>query len=297
MNLRRLSNAISPKKSSRTLKNSTLSRLRTSTDQDLTPLAKAAPLSCDMKDIQSQPDHRRINIRKVGVKNISYPITVLDKSQKFQKTVATVNMYVNLPHHFKGTHMSRFIEILNRFRGDISPKNFHLILEEMKNRLQAEAAHVEIEFPYFLKKTATHPNAVGLWKYQCKMHGSLQDVDDLILEIEVPISPPFPTQTANGMPRSLGHWGIADICLRFKQFFWIEDLIQLVEEVTAHNLSWSKSDSMPSDYNLSVEQIAKALGKKLAEQPDISWFSLQVENLSEGYSTFATLEWPESVKN
>ena len=246
-----------------------------------------------MKDIQSQPDHRRINIRKVGVKNISYPITVLDKSQKIQETVATVNMYVNLPHHFKGTHMSRFIEILNRFRGDISPKSFHLILEEMKNRLQAEAAHVEIEFPYFLKKTENHTNTVGLWKYQCKMHGSLQDSDDLILAVEVPISPPAPVQATNGMPRSLGHWGIADIRLRFRHFIWIEHLIQMVEEVTSHNLSWSKS-ATPA-HSLSVEQIAKTLGKKLADQPDISWFSLQVENLSEGYSTFARLEWPENA--
>ena len=251
-----------------------------------------------MKDIQSQPDHRRIDIRKVGVKNISYPITVLDKSQKIQVTVAKVNMYVNLPHRFKGTHMSRFIEILNRFRGDISPKSFHLILEEMKNRLQAEAAHVEIEFPYFLKKATNHSNAVGLWKYQCRMHGSLQNLDDLILEIVVPISPPMPVQAANGMPRSLGHWGEADICFRFKHFIWIEDLIQMVEEVISCNLPVPKSTTTSADYYLSVEHIAKAIGKKLADQSDISWFSLQVENLSEGYSTFARLEWPEdSEKN
>ena len=257
---------------------------------------KATSPSCAMKDIQSQPDHRRIDIRKVGVKNISYPVTVLDKSQKFQDTVATVNMYVNLPHHFKGTHMSRFIEILNRFRGNISPKSFHLILEEMKEKLQAEAAHMEIEFPYFLKRKTPHANTVGLWKYACRMHGSLHEADDLILEIEVPISPPLPAQTENGLPRSLGHWGIASISLRFKQFFWIEDLIQLVEEVTSHNLSWSKNADISSDYsNLSVEQIAKALGEKLASEPEISWFSLQVENLSEGYSTFAMLEWPENA--
>ncbi|MEA2083844.1 MAG: GTP cyclohydrolase, FolE2/MptA family [Thermodesulfobacteriota bacterium] len=105
-----------------------------------------------MKDIQNQPDDRRINIKKVGIKGISYPISVLDKKKKIQKTVATVNMYVNLPHLFKGTHMSRFIEILNRFHGDINLRSFRLILEEMKTKLKAEAAHIEIEFPYFLKK-------------------------------------------------------------------------------------------------------------------------------------------------
>lgn len=248
-----------------------------------------------MKDIQSQPDHRRINIKKVGVKDISYPIRVLDKSQKTQKTVATVNMYVNLPHHFKGTHMSRFIEILNHFHGDINLESFHVILEEMKARLQAEEAHMEIGFPYFLKKKGL-PSTIGIDEYKCKMHGSLHDKDDLILAVKVPISPPAPSQTNEGLPKSLGHWGVADISLRFRNFIWIEDLIQMVEEVTSHNLSWPTT-APTSDNYLSVEEITKALGKKLAGHPDISWFSLRVENLSEGFSTFASLEWPETAEH
>jgi len=91
-----------------------------------------------MKDIQSLRDHRRINIKKVGVKDISYPISVLDRANKVQRTVARVNMYVNLPHQFKGTHMSRFIEILNHFHGDINLRSFRLILEETKTKRQAE---------------------------------------------------------------------------------------------------------------------------------------------------------------
>ncbi|PIE66083.1 MAG: hypothetical protein CSA26_01890, partial [Desulfobacterales bacterium] len=88
-----------------------------------------------MKDVQSLHDSRRINIRKVGVKNISYPITLLDKSHKTQQTVASVNMYVNLPHRFKGTHMSRFVEILNQFHGRFNLETLQLILQEMKERL------------------------------------------------------------------------------------------------------------------------------------------------------------------
>ena len=93
-----------------------------------------------MKDIQSSADSRRIDIRKVGVKTITYPITVLDKANRTQSTIAKVNMYVNLPHQFKGTHMSRFVEILNRFHGDFKLKTYRLILEEMKSRLDAETA-------------------------------------------------------------------------------------------------------------------------------------------------------------
>jgi GTP cyclohydrolase IB len=245
-----------------------------------------------MKDIQGLPDCRRINIKKVGVKNISYPITVLDKSRTFQRTVATVNMYVNLPHHFKGTHMSRFIEILNRFHGQIDLKSFHRILEEMKTRLQAEAAHMEIEFPYFLKRSPETTSAVGIGEYQCRMHGSLGNEVDLILTIRVPISPPLPVQYANGLPRSLGHWGVAEISLRFNHFIWIEDLITMVEEVTSHNLDWPLPDSGSGD-PLAVEKITKALGRNFANHGAIRWFSIDVENYAEGFNTFASLEWPE----
>ena len=103
-----------------------------------------------MKDIQNQEDRHRINIKKVGVKTISYPITVLDKAHSRQDTIASVNMYVNLPHHFKGTHMSRFVEILNRYHGAIDIGKFHNILAEMKGKLESEAAHIEMSFAYFM---------------------------------------------------------------------------------------------------------------------------------------------------
>lgn len=244
-----------------------------------------------MKDIQNQPDFRRINIQKVGVKNISYPITVLDKRNKTQKTVATVNMYVNLPHHFKGTHMSRFIEILNRFHGEINLRNFHLILSKMKSKLQAEAAHMEIEFPYFLKKT-TAGLATSTVEYRCRMHGSLAEADDLELEIQVPIFPPVPSRIGTGLPRSLGHWGTAIVNVRFKHFLWIEDIILMIEAITTHNLAWPCSEPEKADTLLEVEPLTEALSHKLRECADISWFLVTVKNFSDGCNTFASLEWP-----
>ena len=108
-----------------------------------------------MLDIQSQKDHRNIAIDKVGVKNIRYPITVLDKAIKTQQTVAAINMYVDLPRDYKGTHMSRLIEILNEHDRMISIKNFSDILSTMKERLNAESAHIEISFPYFIMKISS----------------------------------------------------------------------------------------------------------------------------------------------
>jgi len=246
-----------------------------------------------MKDIQSQRDHRRSDIQKVGVKNISYPITLLDKEKKQQHTVATVNMYVNLPHHFKGTHMSRFIEILNRFHGRIDLASFRQILTEMKIRLQAAASHMELDFPYFLRKKGGTASA-AIHEYRCKMHGSLHEEEDLTLEVRVPIWPPLPTQGRDVLPKSLGRWGVAEICLRFRHFMWIEDLIQAVEEITAHDLRWPAAPGAGAESAQSVEQTTKAIGDKLASLGDnISWFTVTVKNFSEGFTTFASLEWPE----
>ena len=190
-----------------------------------------------MKDIQSQRDHRHINIQKVGVKDITYPIMVLDKAKKLQRTVANFNMYVNLPHRFKGTHMSRFIEILNQFHGEFDIKNLRRILEEMKSRLDAESAHLEIEFPYFVKQETSQANAIGIGEYQCKMHGVLDENYELVLQINVPIAPQSHMQNGGGLPRSPGHWGNAVISMQYLNFIWIEDVIQMVEAVIGKSRS------------------------------------------------------------
>ena len=234
-----------------------------------------------MKDIQNLRDDRRINIRKVGVKTISYPLTVLDKARRLQPTIATVNMYVNLPHCFKGTHMSRFIEILNRFHGEINLRNFHLILEEMKQRLDAEAAHVEIEFPYFLQSESLG-NSLGVDRYECTLHGSLQEVNVLTLEVNVPIMLPLQHYNVCGLPNSMGRWGSAKVAVRFNKFMWIEDLINLVDQAIA-----ARDNSLES-----AETVSCRIGSLLCEHPAICWFKVEVENLSPGFSTFASFEGP-----
>jgi GTP cyclohydrolase I len=234
-----------------------------------------------MKDIQNLHDDRRINIRKVGVKTISYPITVLDREKKLQQTVATVNMYVNLPHRFKGTHMSRFVEILNRFHGEFNLARFHRILEEMKERLDAEAAHLEINFPYFLEQDPA-AGSIGVERYECRMHGSLQDKDDLVMEVDVPITLPSRAPAGDGLPRSSGRWGYARVAVRFNEFLWIEELISLVRRGI-------EGESGQSD---SVETLCRQIGAVLADTGAIGWFRVVVENLADGYSTFASVEGP-----
>jgi GTP cyclohydrolase I len=239
-----------------------------------------------MKDIQSQQDSRKINIQKVGVKTISYPITVRDKAQKRQHTVATVNMYVNLPHRFKGTHMSRFVEILNEFHGEVDIKSFNKVLGKMKQRLEAEAAHLEIDFPYFLFK-ARNGEAGHLAHYRCQMHGSLGDSDELKLSVEVPISLPLADKTPRRLPGSLGSWGRAEVSLRFRQFYWIEDIILLIEEAVEEEL---RSLAERERKVLSVEALTRRVGASLEKIAAIRWFSVRIDNFGDECSTFAAVE-------
>lgn len=238
-----------------------------------------------MKDIQSLPDLRRISIRKVGVKNISYPIIVLDKERKTQQTVARVNMYVNLPHRFKGTHMSRFVEILNRFHGKFNLRTFHLVLEEMKDRLEAEAAHLEIAFPYFLHNRPQAPNP-GMERYECRLHGSLAERLDLVVEVDVPVAlQPGPTTAGQGAV-SAGIWGLVTVSVRMNRFLWIEDLIALIGEGVAP----------PPDPAGPVESMCRRVGSVLAASDAFDWYKVVVKNIASGYAAFASSEWPEPAE-
>ena len=240
-----------------------------------------------MKDIQNQEDHRRINIKKVGVKTISYPVTVLDKAHSKQHTIATVNMYVNLPHHFKGTHMSRFVEILNRFHGAIDIGRFHDILEEMKDKLEAEAAHIEMSFAYFLTGKKENPETLKSSRYECRMHGSLEVEDDLEFWVEVPVSLSLAEKTGQGLPRSLGHWGRVVAGVKFRNFIWIEDLITLIEDAIDDEQYMAP---IQGENSMSVESLTRRIAKSLDEEAAIKSFSVKVENLAQGYSTFAIMD-------
>ena len=126
-----------------------------------------------MIDIQSTQDTREVPLQKVGVKNVKYPIQVLDKSRKKQNTTGTVNLFVNLPHNFKGTHMSRFIEVFHKHHNDISMNNFLEMLEEIRSKLDAERAFGRITFPYFIEKSAPVTKSAGLMEYTCSYEGEV----------------------------------------------------------------------------------------------------------------------------
>jgi GTP cyclohydrolase I len=254
-------------------------------------------------DIQNRRDHRKIEINKVGVKNIRYPITVLDKAKGVQVTVAKVNMYVDLPHHFKGTHMSRFVEILNRFKGDISIKNFSNILSEMKKKLKAKSAHLEIEFPYFIEKEAPVSRSKSLMEYVCRFCGTSNEKDDFYVGIVVPITTVCPCSKEISQYGAHNQRSMVTVNLRFKKFIWIEDIIQLIEACASCDLYailkrpdekfvTEKAYKNP----MFVEDVVREIAKRLKRDPNIIWFTVESENFESihNHSAYAFVERREN---
>jgi GTP cyclohydrolase I len=238
-----------------------------------------------MEDIQNHRDSRNIDIDQVGVKGIRYPITVLDKDMGEQQTVAEINMYVNLPRYYKGTHMSRFVEILNRHSRRISLQHFSEILEDMKKRLNAESAHMEIEFPFFINKTAPASGVAGLMEYKCKFKGSLTKGIDLVIIIHVPITTLCPCSKEISAYGAHNQRGEVRLQVRFKKFVWIEDLIKLIERSASsdvYSVLKREDEKFVTEgaYNkpMFVEDIVRDIAVELNNDSNITWFAVESEN-------------------
>jgi GTP cyclohydrolase I len=252
-----------------------------------------------MKDIQNHKDNRNIDIDQVGVKGIRYPITVLDKNMGEQQTVARINMYVDLPRHYKGTHMSRFVEILNEHSRRISLQNFTEILEEMKDKLNARSAHMEITFPYFINKAAPVTKSEGLMEYQCTFKGSLSHKSDLVTVIHVPISTLCPCSKEISAFGAHNQRGEVTLQVRFKKFIWIEDLIRLVEETASSDVySVLKREDekyvteWAYEHPMFVEDIVREIALKLNNDQNITWFAVESENFESihNHNAYAYIE-------
>lgn len=252
-----------------------------------------------MPDLQQSPDERRIAIDKVGVKDIRYPIIVQDKYRERQYTVARVNMYVDLPAHFKGTHMSRFIEVLNLYHGEISVENIETILTEMKKRLGADRAHLELDFPYFIEKRAPVSGARGLLEYQCRMVGTLADQFDFMLEARVPVTSLCPCSKEISERGAHNQRSLVTVRIRYSEHIWLEDLIAWVEQCASCEVfALLKREDEKAvterayDNPMFVEDMVRAVTEKLAAQKRIRWFSIQCENFESihNHSAYAMVE-------
>ena len=142
-----------------------------------------------IEDVQNRADTRNIPINKVGIKDIRHPVRVGDRSGGEQHTIANFNMYVNLPHNFKGTHMSRFVEILHHHEHEITVKSFKEMLSEMTDRLEAGSGHIEMNFPYFISKKAPVSGVESLMDYDVSFVGEIHDgKPETIVKVVVPVT-------------------------------------------------------------------------------------------------------------
>jgi len=184
-----------------------------------------------MIDVQNQQDTRAVPLQKVGVKGVKYPVTVLDKNASKQHTTASVDLYVNLPHNYKGTHMSRFIEVFHKYHEDISMHHFLDMLEEIRLKLDAQKAYGRIEFPYFIEKKAPVSGSAGIMQYKCSYEGEVSEGGDrhFYISIQVPVATLCPCSKAISEYGAHNQRGIVSVRLLYKEFFWIEDVIETIE--------------------------------------------------------------------
>lgn len=188
-------------------------------------------------DVQSSQDTRRIAIDKVGIKDIQHPVVVKDRAGREQHTVATFNMYVSLPHNFKGTHMSRFVEILNQHEYEITVESFKGMIMEMVEILDAEDGHIEMTFPYFVSKSAPVSGVKSLMDYQVSFIGELKNGKPIVsIKIVIPVTSLCPCSkdiSDRGAHNQRSH---VTILVKTQYFVWIEELIDIVEDIASCEL-------------------------------------------------------------
>lgn len=254
-----------------------------------------------MIDMQNQPDFRKIPIDKVGIKGLRYPVTVRDKTRESQSTVAEISMYVDLPHQCKGTHMSRFVELLHNSHRKVSMESLTAILEDMKNILGAESSHIEISFPYFIEKTSPSTGAKGLMDYDCSIFGSsgADKSTDIVLKVAVPVTSVCPCSKEISEYGAHNQRGEVLVCTRFEKFIWIEDIVNLVERAASCDIfSVLKREDEKHVTEKAyenpkfVEDIARDVAKVLMEDENITWFSVSAENFESihNHSAYAYIE-------
>ncbi len=236
-------------------------------------------------DIQNQVDDRNIPIDKVGVKGICYPIVVSDKKNTIQHTIADINFYVELPHYNRGTHMSRFIEVLNKYHKEDLIFNLENILNAIKKSLKADAAYIEIRFPYFILKKAPVSRIASYLNYECSFKASLTNVYDFWIGTKVPVTSLCPCSkeiSANGAHNQRSE---VTVFVQYDEFVWLEEIIELIEQSGSCEIYplLKRADEKyvtekAYDNPKFVEDIIRDITAKLVSDKRIRHFEIEAEN-------------------
>lgn len=257
------------------------------------------------KDIQSQKDLRNITIDKVGVKNIKYPIIVEDKHNKLQHTIADIDIFVELPHHHRGTHMSRFIEVLNKFREETLVDNLEAFLKDINIALNSDSSYIKLSFPYFVKKTAPVSKLTSLMDYNCVFEASLKDEFILKIGVSVPVTSLCPCSKEISKYGAHNQRSYVTIKAIYNEFVWLEDLIDIVENNSScqiYSLLKRPDEKYVTEKAYEnpafVEDMVRDITVILDNDKRIDWFSVESENVESihNHSAYACIEKDKKVK-
>ena len=268
---------------------------------------KPVTATIEIPDTQNSLDTRHIAIDKVGIKDIKHPIVVSDRSGREQHTVANFNMYVNLPEEYKGTHMSRFVEILNHHEYEITVQSFKRMIEEMTERLNAQSGDIEMTFPYFVNKAAPVSGVKSLMDYEVSFIGQIKNAKpEVLVKVLVPVTSLCPCS------KSISNYGAHNqrshitACVRMADFIWIEELIDVIEKVASCELYGllKRPDEKyvterAYDNPKFVEDIVRDVAVKFNEDERILGYTVESENFESihNHSAYAMLSCDKDKKN
>jgi len=270
---------------------------RLTVDRSVTPRA-AAPAAMD--DVQGRADSRRIPINKVGIKDVYHPVRVRDRTAGEQHTVANFNMYVALPHDFKGTHMSRFVEVLHEHERDISVESFRQMLVEMTRRLDATSGHVEMSFPYFVMKTAPVSGVASLMNYEATLIGEIHDGrEEMWIRVVVPVTSLCPCSKRIAERGAHNQRSHITIKARVSGHLWLEELIDIAEQEASSELfailkrpDEKHVTERAYDNPKFVEDIVRDVAVRLNAEERVLAYVVEAENFESihNHSAYALIE-------
>ena len=255
----------------------------------------------ELKDTQNEPDDRNLAIDRVGVKALRVPLSVRERDGETQRTVATVSLGVDLPHHYKGTHMSRFVEVLNEHGSCLDIRDMAAVPRELMQRLESERAHVEFRFPFFLSKPAPVSGKEGMIDYEVvfEVESAREGANDFMVTVLVPVATLCPCSKAISERGAHNQRGLVTFAVRFREPVWIEDLITMVEESASCELySLLKRPDEKAvterayDNPVFVEDLVRNVAARARDHEQIRWFRVEAENFESihNHNAYAVIE-------
>src|SRR5271170_6673484 len=253
-----------------------------------------------LHDKQSERDTRELRIDKVGVRGLRFPIQVRDKARSVQNTVATIGMFVDLPKEFKGTHMSRFVEVLNAHGSVIHVENISEILHSLQKKLNAATSHLEIEFPYFMVKKAPVSGGEGMMDYTARFDATACGSEiDFVLTVKANVTTLCPCSKAIAKYGAHNQRGEVTVALRSTRVVWIEDVVAMIEGAASSELYALRKrqdekavTERAYENPVFVEDLVRNVALRLNADARVSWYKVEAENFESihNHNAYACIE-------